>query len=304
MLASKQFFRIISAKPLQSMPKYFFGVNVRDVRSEQDFQKFVKNADKPVIVKFFEESCGVCTKLGSMFEKKVGDSNGNWDLVNIDIKDNKALAQKYHVDKVPHVFLYNKGQAEEDFLGAKESELDSIINKADSLNKDSKFDQSKDFIESSKTEKMSDRMASEYSPKTILSSVAGSFTGQSVMDSQKYEKKDKQGNILDEFKNKDKKNSQSLADNQSDAQKKMGIERESSKQKDQNKLHKKMIDDADKFKDTMNLKSDQLTKDNKFKQSNEAENYMGFKESDSAKNYNPDDLKDQYAANMDKKSTL
>ena len=73
------------------------------------FQQLI-NDDKPLLVDFFAEWCGPC-KVQTPILKQAKDTLGDQvRIIKIDVDKNPEVAQHFHVQGVPTLILFKKGQ--------------------------------------------------------------------------------------------------------------------------------------------------------------------------------------------------
>lgn len=75
-----------------------------------DFNEMI-NSDKPTLVDFFATWCGPCRMQAPILEQvksKVGDTA---NIIKIDIDQNRDVAERYHVQSVPTLIVFVKGEA-------------------------------------------------------------------------------------------------------------------------------------------------------------------------------------------------
>jgi putative thioredoxin len=90
------------------------------------FQEDVLQASHavPVLVDFWAEWCGPCRMLGPTLERLVADSEGQWQLVKINVDEYPEIAQEHKVQGIPSVKLFHQGRQVAEFAGAlQESEV-------------------------------------------------------------------------------------------------------------------------------------------------------------------------------------
>ena len=73
------------------------------------FQQLI-NDDKPLLVDFFAEWCGPC-KVQAPILKQAKDTLGDQvRIIKIDVDKNPEVARHFHVQGVPTLILFKKGQ--------------------------------------------------------------------------------------------------------------------------------------------------------------------------------------------------
>ncbi len=75
------------------------------------FQQSVNEGEKPVLVDFWAPWCVYCRRIAPAYEK-IGDQYSD-DIVvaKVNIDENPELAAKEHIEVIPTLVLYHKGQA-------------------------------------------------------------------------------------------------------------------------------------------------------------------------------------------------
>ena len=72
--------------------------------------KELLNSDKPLIVDFFAEWCGPC-KMQAPILKVTKDKLGDQvRIIKIDVDKNPLVAKQFHVQGVPTLILFKKGE--------------------------------------------------------------------------------------------------------------------------------------------------------------------------------------------------
>jgi len=98
--------------------------------NEQNFENYVSQAQRPVLVEFYATWCGHCKKMDSVLQTFSQKYPGSARVVRVDIDKNPALVSKYSVGPVPAFFVFNKGTVVDKVVGETDvSRLSSGMNK-------------------------------------------------------------------------------------------------------------------------------------------------------------------------------
>lgn len=87
------------------------------IGSEADFERDVLNADRPVLVDFYTDSCGPCRMLAPTIEKLAKEYEGRALVHKVDISYLPRLARRYEIHGIPSVLFFNEGKEVERLVG-------------------------------------------------------------------------------------------------------------------------------------------------------------------------------------------
>ena len=138
---------------------------VIDINQDQFVEEVVeKSKTTPVIVDFWAPWCGPCKQLTPILENLVKKKNGKVILAKINVDENQGIAGQLNIQSIPTVYGFVDGKPVDAFQGVQpESKIEIMIDKlidlapgnevpklleeADSLFKDQKFEEAQTAYE-------------------------------------------------------------------------------------------------------------------------------------------------------------
>ena len=87
------------------------------ILNDQNFKKFIEEAEKPVLVDFFANWCPPCSFLGPVIEKIAEKMSGKLIFTKLNIDDSPETARQFGVEQIPTVMLFKNKEVVADFLG-------------------------------------------------------------------------------------------------------------------------------------------------------------------------------------------
>jgi thioredoxin 1 len=90
--------------------------------NEKDFQKVVLESKTPVMVDFWAEWCGPCRTLAPIVAAIAEQYAGAARVVKLNVDDSPAVAQRYGIQGIPTLILFQDGVEKERILGVASQE--------------------------------------------------------------------------------------------------------------------------------------------------------------------------------------
>ena len=78
------------------------------IKTQEQFEKDVLNADKPVMVDFYAEWCGPCKAMAPLMEELDGEQD-RYYVGKVNVDELPDLARQYKVASVPTVLAFRDG---------------------------------------------------------------------------------------------------------------------------------------------------------------------------------------------------
>lgn len=77
---------------------------MKKVNSNKQFNDLVKS-NKPFVLDFYADWCGPCQSLLPTVEKLAKEFDGEVDILKVNVDENKPLADKFMVKRIPSLFF-------------------------------------------------------------------------------------------------------------------------------------------------------------------------------------------------------
>ena len=101
---------------------------IHSIAGEDNFQKTVLEAERPVLVDFWATWCAPCLAAAPILEELAKEYNGKVDFAKVNVDGNTFLAAKYGIAAIPTMLIFNDGQPVQQVVGLKpKKELKKIV---------------------------------------------------------------------------------------------------------------------------------------------------------------------------------
>lgn len=98
--------------------------------NNENFDEFIKNNDKLVIVDFWAEWCKPCVQLGAVLEEINEEMSDKVEIAKVNVDENQDLSTKFNIGSIPSLHFYKNGTKINEAVGFLPKEaLISFINK-------------------------------------------------------------------------------------------------------------------------------------------------------------------------------
>lgn len=84
--------------------------------NDENFNDFIKNADKPVLVDFFANWCGPCKMVSPILEE-MQDESQDIIIAKVDVDECQDVAREYGVVNIPTLICFKNGEVHKKSIG-------------------------------------------------------------------------------------------------------------------------------------------------------------------------------------------
>ena len=87
--------------------------------TDESFEADVLKNEKPVLVDYWAEWCGPCSKVAPVLEAIVEEHGDKLDIVKLNVDENPKVTQKYGILNIPTLGVFQNGQVVKELVGAR-----------------------------------------------------------------------------------------------------------------------------------------------------------------------------------------
>ena len=92
------------------------------VITNENFEKEVLKADKPVLIDFWAPWCGPCRMMGPVIEKFAEEFEGTYVVGKVNVDDEDELASRFNIMSIPTIKVFKNGVETASALGVQSRE--------------------------------------------------------------------------------------------------------------------------------------------------------------------------------------
>jgi thioredoxin 1 len=98
--------------------------------SDSNWDQEVLASKQPVLVDFWAEWCAPCRMMTPTIDALAVEFAGKAKIGKLNVDDNGAISEKYHITAIPALLIFKDGQVMEQFSGVtSKDKLSSILQK-------------------------------------------------------------------------------------------------------------------------------------------------------------------------------
>jgi len=86
--------------------------------NEKNWEIEAANSTLPILVDFWAEWCGPCKMIAPVLAELAGELSGKIKIGKVNVDENQALAEKFHIRSVPTLLVLKNGAVQEQIVGA------------------------------------------------------------------------------------------------------------------------------------------------------------------------------------------
>lgn len=81
------------------------------------FNKFITNSKKPVLVYFYADWCMVCPKLKPIIKQVEDENKDKIEVIKVDIEKSKEIKDELEINALPVLMVYKNGKLSWTYVG-------------------------------------------------------------------------------------------------------------------------------------------------------------------------------------------
>jgi thioredoxin 1 len=87
--------------------------------TDENFNKVIQDAKKPILVDFWAKWCGPCQITGPILEEVEKEMRGKVEIGKLEVDENPVIAAQFQIQSIPTMVFFKNGKPIEGYIGVR-----------------------------------------------------------------------------------------------------------------------------------------------------------------------------------------